>query len=216
MPTRYGRPVDSQRAKVYSGEWYLDGQRQRENRPKRTFSTLEDMQAFVDEVCGSEFVRKQWGSNPRITVRRRHGHSKAHYEIGRGVIAIPMLSQTASRAGGGSYVSWAQTDRVILHEIAHGILDQCLRHRDEHGRRVAAHSREFARIMVALVGKFVGKDEAKWLKEGYRKSGAKFIKSRGPLSAEQRERAREILADARETAIATGRAPAGVAAAAQR
>jgi putative metallohydrolase (TIGR04338 family) len=214
MPTRYGRQVDSQRQKVYRGEWYLDGQRQREGSRKRTFPTLEDIQQFVNEVCGSEFVREQWGGNPRITVRRRHGHRKAHYEPFAKVIAIPLLSETARRAGGDQHVSWAQTDRVILHEIAHGIQDQCLRNRDEHGRCVAAHGREFARIMVALVGEFIGKKEAKWLKEGYRKNGAKYIKSRGPLSAEERERAREILAAARETAIATGRAPAGVAAAA--
>jgi hypothetical protein len=68
--------------------------------------------------------------------------------------------------------------------------------------------------MVALVGEFIGKQEQKWLKEGYKSTGAKFIKSRGPLSVEQKARAREILADARQTAIATGRAPAGVAAAA--
>jgi putative metallohydrolase (TIGR04338 family) len=212
MVTRYGTPVDSQRQKVYQGEWHLKGKMRENGHEARVFHSVEQMQEFVDSVVRSDFVRDTWGRTPSITVRRRHGHSKAHYEVGRGVIAIPIVN---GERDGRAVAGWAQTDTVILHEIAHGILDQCLRNRDEHGRRVAHHSREFARIMLALVAEFIGKDEAKWLKEGYKKSGAKHIKSRGPLSPEQKARAREILADARATAIATGRAPAGVAAAAR-
>ena len=212
MPTRYGRQVDSQRSKVYRGEWVLDGKARAAGHEARVFYSVEDIQQYVNHVCGSKFVRDTWGSSPQVTVRRRNGHRKAHYEPWSKVIAIPIANH--ERSDGTVSASWAQTERVILHEIAHAVQGQCLRNRDEHGRSVAAHGREFARIMVALVGEFIGKDEQRWLKEGYRQNGVKFIKSRGPLSTEQRERAREILADARETAVATGRAPAGVAASA--
>jgi putative metallohydrolase (TIGR04338 family) len=211
MPTRYGRQVDSQRAKVYRGEWAFDAKRRAEGHEARVYYSIEDIREFVDDVCGSTFVRNTWGRNPRVTVRRRHGHRKAHYESFAQVIAIPIRN---TEAGDAVRAGWAQTDRVILHEIAHAIQDQCLNNRDEYGRCVAAHGREFARIMVALVGEFIGKQEQKWLKDGYKSTGAKFIKSRGPLTAEQKIRARVILAEARATAIATGRAPAGVAAAA--
>lgn len=211
MPTTYGRQVDSQRSKVYRGEWQFDAKRRSEGEEARVFYSVEDIQQYVNHVCGSTFVREQWGSNPTVTVRRRHGHRKAHYEPWSRVIAIPIRNTEREDAVSAG---WAQQDRVILHEIAHAIQGQCLRNRDEYGRCVAAHGREFARIMVALVGEFIGKEEAKWLKAGYKSTGAKFIKSRGPLSEEQRARAREILADARATAIATGRAPAAIAAAA--
>jgi putative metallohydrolase (TIGR04338 family) len=211
MVTRYGREVDSQRSKVYRGEWALDAKAVAAGHEARVYYSVEDIQQFVNDVCGSEFVREQWGSNPSVTVRRRHGHRKAHYEGWSRVIAIPIRN---TEIGDAVRAGWAQSERVILHEVGHAIQHQCLRNRDEHGRPVAPHGREFARIMVALVGEFIGKQEQKWLKEGYKSTGAKFIKSRGPLSEEQKARAREILADARQTAIATGRAPAGVAAAA--
>lgn len=209
MPTRYGRPVDSQRQKVYRGEWALNAKRLSAGEEPRVFYSVTDIQEYVDRVCGSDFVREQWGKNPTVTVRRRHGHRKAHYEPWSRVIAIPIRN---TEVGDAVSAGWAQTDQVILHEIGHAIQGQCLNNRDEYGRCVAAHGREFARIVVALVGQFIGQQEAKWLKEGYKASGAKFIKSRGPLSAEQKARAREILADARQTAVASGRAPAGLAA----
>ncbi len=111
---------------------------------ERRFASIDSTQRYVEAVLALGWVRAQW---PRaavpVTVRRRAGAAKAHYDAATGVIAVPThVGNTA----------WALRELVILHELAHHLTDP-----DE-----PAHGPRFASNLVELAGGVVG-DEAAFL-----------------------------------------------------
>lgn len=78
----------------------------------RKFGDLAGVQRFVDAVCGMDVVRDAYPmvKNPP-TVRARSNDSHAHYQSLGNEIAVPDHK--------GVWNSWAMTEMVVLHELAH-------------------------------------------------------------------------------------------------
>ena len=156
--------TDFQRKRVYEAEYVLRGLFTRatasENPvvtvagitvtlpPEANFGSLESIQAYVDRVLAHPAVlaRYPWVEGNRITVRRRRGATKAHYERGPRVIAIP------------DQVNWAMREVVVLHEIAH--------HLSWDG-----HGPGFADAFVTLLDAVMGPEAALMLRIAYDDGG---------------------------------------------
>lgn len=100
--------------------------------PEAKFSSVEDVQRYVDRVINLPSVVEQYGAST-VRVRSRKGQRLAHYESG-GVIAVP---ENGSR--------WALREIVILHELAH--------HFD---RTRPAHGPKFTGTFINLLGLVMG------------------------------------------------------------
>lgn len=158
---------DSQRGKLYVAERAIhsDGRR---------FTTVEDMQAYVDKLIGSAWWKRRHNCK-RLTVRPGYGHTRA--TCGGGIIQMP---------------KWARIEAVLLHEMSHGVIQA------RYGNyRVAAHGREYAAVFVELVGHMMGKDVADKLKASFRANKVKFTKAR-TMTPERRAALTQQLAAARE------------------
>lgn len=102
--------------------------------PEGKFSSVEDVQRYVDQVTQMPSVIAEFGKSTRVTVRSRKGQMVAHYESGQ-IIAVP---ENGTR--------WALRELVILHELAH-----------HYSRRVRpAHGPEFASTFITLLGRVMG------------------------------------------------------------
>jgi putative metallohydrolase (TIGR04338 family) len=165
-------PRDSQRAKVYAAE--------RTIRPLgRSFSSIEEIQGYVDRLVGSAWFRRRWGKR-RITVERGRAGSSAMAVSGPSVIQMP---------------EWSWCEPVVLHEVAHLCTD---RQHTEGFQRVAAHGREYAAILLILVRRQMGDDAWRMLKLSFVKYKVKHTAKRSrAMTDEQREAAVERLALAR-------------------
>ena len=92
--TTPARPRDSQRARLYRAENYVDH--------GRRLPTVERMQAWVDALCATDWFVARWGSRS-FDVRPGFGHRRATADE-NGVLQMP---------------KWARTELVLLHEVAH-------------------------------------------------------------------------------------------------
>lgn len=115
--------------------------------PERRFGTLESIQAFCDAVLALRQVKAQFPGITPVTVRKRRGASKAHYEPAGSIIAVPDAS-------------WAMRELVILHELAHHAA------RSQH-RGIAAHGREFQDAFVFFTEEVIGPEAALLLRTGF-------------------------------------------------
>ena len=98
---------------------------------ERRFGNLDNIKDYVERLH-SLFG----GGVPAPTVRPRKGQTRAHYETGANVIAVPLDG------------TWALREMVILHEYAH-----CLtRWRD----RASGHGPEFQARYTDLVEEVIG------------------------------------------------------------
>lgn len=111
------------------------------------FGTLDAMRAYVERLAG------RYGGEP-VTVRHRHGRTKAHYEHGE--IAIP----TDAR--------WACRESVLLHEFAHHLAGPEQRHGLSYRTR-----------MLALVNEQLGEPAALVLRVGYQAQGLQVVSDVG-------------------------------------
>lgn len=142
------RPRDSQRSKLYRAESTPPAMQGGE------MPTVPEVQAFVDKVMGSAWAAKRW---PRMSKRQ------VLVKDGRG---------RRRACGSFSYIKlpcWTRTKRVILHELAHSITLRL------HRSTVAAHGREYAGVLVALVGRWMGEETARQLKAAFRKARVKYL-----------------------------------------
>jgi putative metallohydrolase (TIGR04338 family) len=136
---------DFQKSKVYAAEeglwWLLDhsvddpqvvmGGSTLVLSPEAKFSTPEDVQRYVDQVLAHPAVVERFGHS-QVSVRKRKGVTKAHYERLGQVIAVPDDK-------------WALRELVVLHELAH--------HFTLGG---ASHGPIFAGTYIDLVGMVMG------------------------------------------------------------
>ena len=136
---------DSDRSKVYDAENELRYILKRQGTiemhgthiaipDERKFSNVEDVQRFVDAVLD------HIGEERVVTVRKRAGQRRAHYEPQARVIAVPVDD------------TWALRESVVLHEVAH------------HLTAVDApdHGQEFRRNLCDLLEKVLA-PEARYL-----------------------------------------------------
>jgi hypothetical protein len=102
-------------------------------------------QAYVDQVLQSAFIQTRWGRNR--------------------IVVVPTHSNGSSRGGRIALGVWARQPSVILHEIAHELL---------WGQPYANHGPEFAACYLMLVGRFLGKEHEKALRESYAKHRVRY------------------------------------------
>lgn len=120
---------------------------------ERHFGDLPSVQRYVSAVLELESVRSKWPTRAavEVTVRRRKGARRAHYELGRATIALP-----DSRDG-----RWSMRELIVLHELSH--------HLTEAGN---GHGRLFRQTMVDLASIVIGPEAAFLLTVSYSDTGA--------------------------------------------
>lgn len=178
--TKYGRPRDSQRQKIYSSERRAFPDMAM-GRLGATWTDFEDAVRWVRKVQASAWWRKRY---PEITP---------------GTLVVGKANRGAHCEAGGHRINlsrWAYREEVILHEMAHVIVERTY----AVGRRheVTWHGWEFAKTFLELVERFLGKEHAARLRDEFRKNGVRYKAPRKvTMNAEQRAAAGARLAAAR-------------------
>lgn len=173
-PPRSGRFRDTARSAVYAGENLVARLLDRSAQypiveiagsrvtlpPERHFGDLAGVQRYVDAVLALDWVRHRWPAAAEpLTVRERHGASKAHYEPApsgarsTATIAVPVR---------GSDARWALRELVVLHEIAHHLTGAALE---------IGHGPAFTALMLELAGGVMGEEIAFLLRVAWSDSG---------------------------------------------
>ncbi len=125
---------------------------------ERKFASVESVQNYADRVLALNWVRARWvRATEALTVRARAGTAAAHYEIDRGVLAVPLHT-------GGT--AWALRELVILHELAH--------HLEPARVDRAPHGPEFCDRYLALVDGIIGPEAALLLRSTLYDCGARI------------------------------------------
>lgn len=122
--------------------------------------TLPPEMKFGDIAAAQKYVDLVWAAvgsdrDPPL-VRRRRGHTKAHYERVNHVIALPDHD--------GIIHSWAMRELVLLHEVAHALNDTSSE----------SHGPKFCAILVALVSEFIGPEVGFLLAAEYSERGVQI------------------------------------------
>lgn len=124
---------------------------------ERKFASVGSVQEYVDRVLALNWVRARWvRAEAPLTVRARAGAAAAHYETGRGVLAVPLHT-------GGT--AWALRELVILHELAH--------HLEPPGADYAPHGPQFCTRYLELVDGIIGPEAALLLRATLHDCGAR-------------------------------------------
>lgn len=154
---------DSERLKTYRAEWAFGSA----NGQGKEFSTIEEVQKFVEKVCKSKTWAKLWEENDRwekwrkvVPVKQKmtgHGRRTAAFTNGKSITVDPLCGMN---------------EYTMLHELAH-----CLGHMH--------HGRSFRRDLLKLVSRFMGRDAATALKGEFKKAKLPCGEPRKPLTYEQ-------------------------------
>lgn len=154
---------DSERLKTYRAEWAFGSA----NGQGKEFSTIEEVQKFVEKVCKSKTWAKLWEENERmqkltktVPVKMKqtgHGRRTAAFTNGYSITVDPLCGMN---------------EYTMLHELTH-----CLGHMH--------HGRSFRRDLLKLVSRFMGRDSATALKGEFKKAKLPCGEPRKPLSYEQ-------------------------------
>jgi putative metallohydrolase (TIGR04338 family) len=160
---------DTQRSKVYAAEEFVrtmfDRAGEHGNRaieffgtnltlpPEARFSSVENVQRYVDDVLALGSVRARWPDAASLAVRPRRGLTAAHYERDDdvAVIAVPERRTT-----------WALRELVVLHEVAHHLCDTD-----------PPHGPEFVATFCELAQAVMGPEVAHVLRVVYAKEGVR-------------------------------------------
>jgi len=158
-------PRDSARAAVYAAEDQVSAALDRGGPvdffgstltvpQQRRFADIASIQRYVDGVLERAESRRRWPTAGPVRVRERAGARLAHYEVGRGTLAIPIA---------GPPPRWAAREMVILHELGHHVAPPTGAH--------AAHGPHFTGAVVALVADILGAEAALLLRAAYDGAG---------------------------------------------
>ena len=145
------RPRDSQRARLYRAEDEVG--------PGRRLPTVEVLQAYVDDLRGTDWFRSRWGA-PSLEVRPGYGHRRA----------------TADREGVLQMPRWARTEAVLLHEVAHCLTPVTF----------AAHGPEYAGVLLSLVRRAVDPGTAQRLEDAFTRNRVRWTLVGVPLPSSGR------------------------------
>ena len=172
------RVRDTQRKKVYTAERVLDDY-------ATPTPTVKDVERLVRRIEKSKTVQKHFPQRASryVLTRVADGRGRRKACSKGGVIAIPL---------------WARSDRVVLHEMAHELVNWG-------PRPTAGHGWEFCQAYLFLVRKFMSKEAHDALKKSFKEHKVRIrpkrsaaLMSRGPVSEEHKQKLRERLAAARE------------------
>jgi hypothetical protein len=190
------RPRDGQRMKLYRAEriaW-------RAHPFHEGFENESEVLAFVQRILRSAWMRKRCYDEAETNIRVEFV-ARGTARTSGNTIMLPRwiwYKWTTERWGcTGEMVERGDAAWVVLHELAHVVANW------EHGRKVAGHGREYARVYLALARRFAGRDAARALKAAFREAG---VKSRR-YAARPDLRGRCPARQARSVAVAASDAP---------
>lgn len=128
------------------------------------FGALDTAQRWLDQLRRDRWFAGRWpaAAARAVTLRPRRGQRGAHYEVsdGGGTIAVPVP---------GNATGWAMRQLVLLHEVAHHVVTCEL---DRAGADPPPpHGREFAAVMLELVGGVLGPEIRLVLAAAYHDGG---------------------------------------------
>jgi putative metallohydrolase (TIGR04338 family) len=150
------RARDFQKSKVYVAETDAGlGQR---------ILKVDEIQAWIDQITGTRWWRSRCYIE-KLRVFDGRGTRKAY----GGYFG---LWHSGKRGWGISMPRWSRYQLYILHELAHILIDQV---RDT---TVPHHGREFCRHLLALVGRWMGRDHVRLLRAAFRARGVKWHRKR--------------------------------------
>lgn len=135
---------DSQRKRVYQSETAYEEQHGSGN----VFKTIEECQAFADQVTESEYWKTHFPYIRKVFVRRARGKT-AHAIFNYGLIMLP---------------KHFYNELTILHELAHHLVP--VPHAD--------HGPLWCAVYIDLVREFLGDQKAKQLSECFAESRVKY------------------------------------------
>lgn len=151
-------PRDSQRSKVYKAGHQVD--------PGQRFETVSEIQCWVDKITTSKWWAKNFpNASTRVTIKDGRGRRNACAET---IWHYPRLKLPR----------WARSQRVVLHELAHVASDD--------GDLSPSHGRKFCRAFLALVGRWMGSESQKELRESFRRHNVKWHRRKN-LTEDQRK-----------------------------
>ena len=159
------RGKDSERQKTYEAEWRY----QANFGSGREFSTIEEVQKYVDNVTKSKTYSKlvAEGSNiERLFTNNRVKVATKYRNTGRG---------TAGQATQGHITldtKVGMNEYTVLHELAH-----CVGHWH--------HGRSFRQCLLKLVSRFMSAADAQFLKEEFKAGKLSYGNARKPMTFDQ-------------------------------
>lgn len=139
------RVRDSQRSKVYKAETVIHNIGEK-------FETVNDVSIYLRKIMNSDWFQQRYPEKTWFDIRD-----------GRGT----RYARGSNLSYGGVYMNlprWARRESVILHELAHGLQPA----------NTAWHGREFCAIYIELVGRFMGKEAEKKLRESFKANRVKY------------------------------------------
>lgn len=146
------RTRDTQRGKVYKAECHLP-----EALTGRKFETLAECQAYYDRI-----VRSRWWKARAI-------ETPIFLKDGRGTRMARAYSNWA-----GGYINlprWSRHEIVMLHELAHILNNRS----HQRGADRRPHGAGFVRAFLDLVGRWMGLETAKALRESMLEHGVRIV-----------------------------------------
>jgi putative metallohydrolase (TIGR04338 family) len=168
------------------------------------FDSLEAAQAFVDRVVNSALWRRLRrdagrGLSPLGYVLVMRGRGKWATANTRWPLSAELRRRQGRPLGMIKLPRWAWSHWVALHELAHLATPN----------EVAWHGREFARVYLELVRRFMGEDSATLLRASFKNHRVKFrpARRRAPLDPARRAALVERLAKARAARVTKTLAP---------
>lgn len=176
--------VDSERSKTYQSEWAYEGVM---GHDIPVFSDIDEAKKFAQKVYKSKTWQKLWEENssgciisrlnptPRIVAKRDTGGRRATSGFTNGhTVTLDRI------VGLNAY--------VILHELTH-----CLGHMH--------HGRSFRQTLLTLVGRFLGAEHKRVLKQKFRENKLACGDARKPMGLEQWRAARKRMEKIREKKV---------------
>jgi putative metallohydrolase (TIGR04338 family) len=163
---------DSQRKRVYTAERAAFPDCSETSDP--TLPTVEDIERYVKKVWGSKRVQAAF---PRSTLHYSRVPEVADGRGCRRAIAYGTYQITIPK--------WARREWVVLHELAHIIVE---RERLHPKNEIADHGWHFCEVYLKLVLYMMGREAHDALKASFKKHKVKFTqpRERKPISDEQR------------------------------
>ena len=140
---------DTQRSKLYRAERVVNGEK---------FADMEEMRKYVNKITRSDWWKKHhenpaWGVAVTDGRRRRNACAVGSWEI-----RMPR---------------WSRCERIVLHELAHTVVTS------RFGDDMAAwHGCEFAKILLSIVKRFMGKEAHDTMKASFKEHRVHYTTSK--------------------------------------
>ena len=154
--SRYSRPRDSQRSKVYDTERRA---LYKFNADLRQEMSLEEVTDYIHKVRHSRWWKSLFGA-PRISFTVKSGRGAWGASWG---VSLP---------------HWARIPLYTLHELAHGVMYIKEGSETTSLRNEPAHGRMFCRTFLWLVERWMGHEAWKILKQEFKRGGVCYSKPR--------------------------------------